>query len=183
MPEPLDRHGAARIRVPNGGNPRAQLFILGEAPGAKEEEQLKPFVGPSGILLFKLLLVVGLSREDVFLANVVQFRPTIDTASGKKKDRKPTAEEIEQDGRVFERDLARVRPAVVLSLGVTAAEALGLDVSHGLTGLRATVNRFGSSLVVPTFHPGYALRNAVAKDQLLADIRLCARQANLGKAA
>ncbi len=75
---------SAVTRVPNGGNPTAQLFILGEAPGAQEEREGRPFVGDAGDLLFDLLGEIGLSRGDVFLANAVQFRPTKPTAHGKK---------------------------------------------------------------------------------------------------
>src|SRR5437868_3471794 len=98
--------GGAVTRVPNGGNPTARLFILGEAPGSQEEREGKPFVGNAGNLLFELLGEIGLSRGDVFLANAVLFRPTKPTDHG-PKDRRPTVKEVDADGREFERDLAR----------------------------------------------------------------------------
>ncbi len=163
--------------VPNGGNPSARLFILGEAPGAKEEREGKPFVGDAGDLLFELLGEIGLSRADIFLANAVRFRPTKLTAHG-KKDRRPTVKEVDTDGREFERDIARVRPRVVLTLGVTAARALRLDVSGGIGRLRGRVINRGDVKVVPTFHPGYLLSNRLAEApfrQFRQDLRTCAR--------
>ena len=160
--------------MPNGGNPNAQLFILGEAPGAHEEREGRPFVGASGNLLFELLSEIGLSREDIFLANAVQFRPTSLTDRG-KRDRRPTVKEVDADGREFERDLARIRPRVVLTLGMTAARAFGLDVRRGIGRLRGHVIDRGDVAIVATFHPGYLLRNRLAMAPFRQDLKVCAQ--------
>ena len=166
---------ASAIRVDNQGSRAARLFILGEAPGAEEERQGKPFVGDAGRLLFDLLSEMGVSREDVFMANVVRFRPWSLTAAGNRKDRKPSKREIEADGRVFKEDLAAVHPSVVLSLGVTAARELGLNVRLGMTKLRGQQIDIGGIAIVPSFHPGYIRRDGRKKTLFIEDLQKCVR--------
>jgi len=166
---------ASAIRVDNQGSRAARLFILGEAPGAEEERQGMPFVGDAGRLLFDLLSEMGVSREDVFMANVVRFRPWSLTGAGNRKDRKPSTREIEADGRVFKDDLAAVHPSVVLSLGVTAARELGLNVRLGMTKLRGQQIDIGGIAVVPSFHPGYIRRDGRKKTLFIEDLQKCVR--------
>jgi uracil-DNA glycosylase len=161
------------VPVPNQGNSTARLFILGEAPGAEEEREGKPFVGKAGRLLFELLSEVGVSRDDVFMANVVRFRPTTLTAAGKRRDRKPTKQEIEADGQVFAQDLKAVRPAVVLALGETAATALSLDIRLGMTRLRGQLKDVGGIAIMPSFHPAYVLRDPSKKALFVEDLQAC----------
>jgi uracil-DNA glycosylase len=166
------------VLVRNQGNPAARLFILAEAPGAHEEREGRPLVGKAGRLLFEWLSGMGVSREDVFTANVVQFRPLKRTAAGKLKDRKPTTQEIEADGRVFEQDLAAVSPTVVLTLGATAAKAMGLDTHSGMTRLRGRSLETSVMTVLPTFHPAYILRNLRderRKSLFVSDLEACVR--------
>jgi uracil-DNA glycosylase family 4 len=161
------------VTVSNQGNRTARLFILGEAPGAEEEREGKPFVGKAGRLLFELLSGVGVSRDDVFMANVVRFRPTTLSAAGKRTDRKPTKQEIEADGRAFAQDLETLRPAVVLALGETAATALGVDIGLGMTRLRGQLTHVGGNAIMPSFHPAYILRDPSKKALFVEDLQAC----------
>jgi uracil-DNA glycosylase family 4 len=173
-PNSPDR-GTSEIRVDNQGNRTARLFILGEAPGVEEERQGKPFVGEAGRLLFWLLAELGVSREDVFVGNVVRYRPWSRTTAGKLKDRKPSTKEIDADGRVFREELATIHPVAVLTLGVTAAEALGLDTRLGIAKLRGHQIDVAGLAVVPSFHPGYILRDGRKMNSFVNDLQACVR--------
>lgn len=141
------------------GNPAAQIMLIGEAPGAEEDRQGKPFVGPSGQLLDKMLATVGLDRTSVYITNVIYWRPP--------GNRTPTPAEIAACQPFLERQIELLQPKLIVFVGGIAARAL-LGVKEGVTKLRG--RRFtyttGEGAKIPAlvmFHPAYLLRQAMQK--------------------
>lgn len=132
------------------GDPDADVMFVGEGPGAEEDRQGLPFVGRSGKLLDQLILEeLGITRDRVYIANVVKCRPP--------GNRDPEPDEIETCWQWLESQLQLVAPVVVVTLGKFAAQRLlGTDAPIGK--LRGKAHPFGSAVLVPTFHPAYALR-------------------------
>ena len=154
--------GASRLNVVvSRGNPKAPLMVLGEGPGAQEDEKGKPFVGRSGQLLDRMLESVGIdSNRDAYVCNIVKCRPP--------ENRKPTALEMAACKPWLDQQIQLVNPAVILLAGATAVEGL-LGIKGGITKLRGQWRRGeGGSLegrwLMPIFHPSYLLRNA-SKEQ------------------
>lgn len=159
---PLYKEGATQV-VFGEGNPNAQLMIIGEAPGQEEDRLGRPFVGRSGALLTKALQDDGLKREDVFITNVVKCRPP--------NNRTPTPDEIESyTTLLLQAEIKIVRPQVILLLGSVALQAV-LKMT-GITKLRGTQIKHEGSIVIPTYHPAYILRNPPAFEDLRNDIKL-----------
>jgi DNA polymerase len=152
--------------VPGEGNPKAQLVLVGEGPGATEDQTGRPFVGAAGRLLEEILAAVELAREDVFICNVVKCRPP--------QNRKPLPDEIAACIPYLHRQLAIIRPRVILTLGGTAAEAL-LGVRKSLGDLRGKVHSYDGIPLVATYHPAALLRNPNWKKPTWDDVRI-ARQ-------
>jgi len=152
--------------VPGEGNPRAELMLVGEGPGATEDETGRPFVGAAGELLTQILGSIGIPRESVFIANVVKCRPP--------QNRKPLPDEAAACLPFLHRQVQLVRPKVLLALGATAAEAL-LGVRKSLGELRGAVHTFGGIPLVVTYHPAALLRNPNWKKPTWDDVRI-ARQ-------
>ena len=152
--------------VPGEGNPRARLMLVGEAPGQNEDEQGRPFIGAAGQLLTSILQAVELRREDVFIANVVKCRPP--------QNRKPLPHEVQSCIPYLWRQIELIRPAVLLAMGSTAAEAL-LGVKKSLGELRGKVHSYGGIPLVVTYHPAALLRNPNWKKPTWDDVRI-ARQ-------
>jgi uracil-DNA glycosylase len=142
---------AGRTQVVFGvGDPDADLLFVGEGPGAEEDRQGLPFVGRSGALLDRLIVEeLGLTRERVYIANVVKCRPPA--------NRDPAPEEIAACRPYLERQIELIDPKVVVTLGKFAAQLL-LDTKVGITKLRGQSYPFGDALLIPTVHPAYALR-------------------------
>jgi DNA polymerase len=149
------------------GSPRASLMLIGEAPGAEEDRQGKPFVGPSGQLLDRMLAAVGLDRTAVWITNLLFWRPP--------GNRPPTTTEVAICQPFLERQIELLAPRLILFLGGSAAKAL-LDVSEGVTKLRG--RRFGyqpagAPAPIPafvTFHPAYLLRQPLHKRLVWRDL-------------
>jgi uracil-DNA glycosylase family 4 len=143
--------------VVSRGNPGARLMVIGEGPGAQEDEQGLPFVGRSGQLLDRMLESVGIdSNRDAYVCNIVKCRPP--------ENRKPTALEMAACRPWLDQQIALVDPGVILLAGSTAVEGL-LGIKGGITKLRGQWRRGeGASLegrwLMPIFHPSYLLRNA-----------------------
>lgn len=152
--------------VPGEGNPEARLMLVGEGPGATEDETGRPFVGRAGELLRGILGAIGLTREEVFIANVVKCRPP--------KNRKPLPDEMAACFPYLHRQITLVKPRVLLALGGTAAEAL-LDVRSSLGKLRGAVHRYDGIPLIVTYHPAALLRNPQWKKPTWDDVRI-ARQ-------
>jgi DNA polymerase len=132
------------------GDPDADLMFVGEGPGAEEDKQGLPFVGRAGQLLTKLIADIGMTRDDVYIANVVKCRPP--------GNRDPQPAEIESCRPWLAAQLAFVRPRVVVTLGNFATKLL-LDTKEGITRLRGREFPFGDATLVPTLHPSAVLRS------------------------
>jgi DNA polymerase len=147
---------AARKNVVFGvGNIDAQLMFVGEAPGADEDAQGEPFVGAAGQLLTKIIQATGLSRADVYIANILKCRP--DTPGQTSGNRKPTSAEMETCIPYLHEQIDLIRPKVLVALGGTAVE--GLLNKTGITKLRGQWHEYRGIPLMPTYHPSYLLRN------------------------
>ncbi|MGI9436361.1 MAG: uracil-DNA glycosylase family protein [Geminicoccaceae bacterium] len=141
------------------GNPDAPVMLIGEAPGANEDRQGKPFVGPSGQLLDRMLATIGLDRTKVYITNVIYWRPP--------GNRSPTAAEIAICQPFLERQIELLRPKLLVFVGGIAARAL-LDVTQGVTKLRGRAFTYkiadgGDIPATVMFHPAYLLRQPAQK--------------------
>jgi uracil-DNA glycosylase family 4 len=128
----------------------AKLLLLGEAPGREEDLQGRPFVGASGELLNKMLAAIHISREEVYITNIVKCRPPF--------NRTPRPEEIAKCRPFLEHQLRIIHPTLILALGRVAAQSL-LKTSSSLGSLRGHVHQSGDAKVMVTYHPSYLLRN------------------------
>jgi uracil-DNA glycosylase family 4 len=154
---------AARKNVVFGvGSIDAQLMFVGEAPGADEDAQGEPFVGKAGQLLTKIIQTMGLSRESVFIANILKCRP--DTPGQSAGNRKPTPEEMQTCIPYLHEQIDLIQPRVIVALGATAVEGL-LGKTIGITRLRGHWQTFRSTPLMPTYHPAYLLRNQALSEK------------------
>ena len=169
-------HSFATQAVPGEGPPEARLMLIGEQPGNEEDLAGRPFVGPAGRLRDELLATSGIERSAAYLTNAVKhFRFQV---RGKRRmHQRPGSEHIVSCGWWLQKELALVRPEVVVALGATAAEALfGRPVR--LEDLRGRPLRLGASMLIVSYHPAYVLRlpepqrRAEARAKLLADLRV-----------
>jgi DNA polymerase len=146
------------------GNPQADWLIVGEAPGADEDRKGEPFVGRAGQLLNSMLHAVGLAREQVYIANVLKCRPP--------GNRDPAPTEAAECLPYLERQIALLKPKIMLAVGRIAAQNL-LRTDKTLGSLRQQVHRFGISQVplVVTYHPGYLLRTPADKRKAWEDLK------------
>jgi uracil-DNA glycosylase len=144
------------------GNPKAELVFVGEGPGADEDEQGIPFVGKAGQLLTKMIEAMGLSRDDVYICNVVKCRPP--------NNRNPEPDEIQACSPFLRAQLASIRPKIIVTLGKCAAQSL-LGDGTPITRLRGTWREYCGVPVMPTFHPAYLLRSPAEKKNAWADLR------------
>jgi uracil-DNA glycosylase len=149
--------------VHTDGNQRARLMFVGEAPGADEDAQGFPFVGRAGQLLTKIIEAIGFKREDVLIGNVNRCRPPA--------NRPPTPEEAAMCKPFLLREIAAVRPEVIVVLGNTAMRNL-LDTKVGITKLRGQFQDYQGAKVMPTFHPAYLLRDPSKKKETWADLKM-----------
>jgi uracil-DNA glycosylase len=147
------------------GNPHADWLVIGEAPGAEEDRQGKPFVGAAGKLLDAMLQAIGLSREhNVFVANMLKCRPP--------GNRDPKPEEVAACLPYLMRQIAAIKPKLILAVGRIAAQnLLATDVPLGR--LRGRVHRFGplSTALIVTYHPAYLLRSPAEKRKAWEDLK------------
>ena len=145
------------------GNRKARLMFVGEAPGADEDIQSRPFVGRAGQLLTKIIEAIGLKREQVLIGNVNRCRPP--------GNRAPTTEEATTCKPYLLREIAIVQPEVIVVLGNTAMKNL-LDTREGITRLRGRFQDFKGIKVMPTFHPAYLLRDPTKKRETWEDLKM-----------
>jgi DNA polymerase len=138
------------------GNIDAQLMFVGEAPGADEDEQGEPFVGRAGQLLTKIILATGLSRADVYIANILKCRP--DTPGQSAGNRPPTPEERATCIPYLQEQIDLIKPKAIVALGATAVDGL-LGKAPGITKLRGQWQTYRGMPLMPTYHPAYLLRN------------------------
>ena len=150
------------LAVPGTGHPQAGLVLIGEAPGQEEDRQGLPFVGRSGQLLTDILRAIGFARQDVFICNILKCRPP--------NNRDPERDEATACASYLARQLAVIRPRLILCLGRIAAQRLlGTDAS--LSALRGAVHFHAQIPVLATFHPAALLRNPAQKHQAWDDVR------------
>ncbi|MDX6447333.1 MAG: uracil-DNA glycosylase [Blastocatellia bacterium] len=144
------------------GNHKARLMFVGEAPGADEDAQGRPFVGRAGQLLTKIIEAIGLKREEVLIGNVNRCRPP--------GNRQPTLEEAAICRPFLFREIAAVKPDVIVVMGNTALRNL-LEVREGITRVRGKFQDFRGIKVMPTFHPAYLLRDPSKKRETWEDLK------------
>ena len=151
------------------GDAEARLVIIGEGPGEEEDRQGKPFVGRAGQLLTKMLESVGITREEVYITNIVKCRPP--------GNRNPEPEEIAACAPYLAGQLAAIQPGVICALGTFAAQYL-LKTREPISRLRGQLHRLGGAVVVPTFHPAFLLRNPgpAYRRQAYDDLKLIRRE-------
>jgi uracil-DNA glycosylase len=144
------------------GNIEAQLMFVGEAPGADEDQQGEPFVGAAGQLLTKMIQAMGLSRETVYIANILKCRP--DTPGQSYGNRKPTPEEMQTCIPWLHEQIDLIRPQVIVGLGATAIEGL-LGKTEGIMRLRGRWHVYRDIPLMPTYHPAFLLRNQAPSEK------------------
>jgi DNA polymerase len=169
----LRRRALACVRCPNlaasrknvvfgVGDPAAQLMFVGEAPGADEDQQGEPFVGMAGQLLTKIIQTMGLSRNSVYIANILKCRP--DTPGHTSGNRKPAPEEMQTCIPFLHEQIDLIQPKVIVALGATAVEGL-LGKTTGITRLRGNWRTYRGIPLMPTYHPAYLLRNQALSEK------------------
>jgi DNA polymerase len=144
------------------GDQKARLMFVGEAPGADEDAQARPFVGRAGQLLTKIIEAIGMKRDDVLIGNVNRCRPP--------GNRAPTPDEVAMCKPFLLREIAAARPDVIVVMGNTAMKNL-LETKEGITRARGQFQNFKGIKVMPTFHPAYLLRDPSKKRETWDDLR------------
>lgn len=164
--------------VPGEGNPNARIMFVGEAPGADEDAQGRPFVGRAGLLLDKMIRACGLDRSDVFIANILKCRPP--------KNRDPKPDEIVSCLGYLQRQIEIIKPEVIIALGAHAARTL-LNTNESIGRLRGRFHEYypgeGAEPVklLATYHPAYLLRNYTreARGKVWDDLKKVLAELNL----
>jgi uracil-DNA glycosylase family 4 len=163
-------HQLGRKQIVFGvGNPEADLMFVGEGPGADEDQQGEPFVGRAGQLLNNMISAMGLRREDVYIGNVVKCRPP--------QNRTPERDECETCSPFLMRQIATVRPKIIVALGAVAARTL-LGMNDSMAKLRGRIYDFSpghaefSTKLAVTYHPAYLLRDPRQKKEAWQDLQM-----------
>lgn len=146
------------------GNRQADWLVIGEAPGANEDKQGEPFVGEAGQLLNKMLIAIGLQREQVYIANILKCRPP--------NNRDPRPEEVAECEHFLKAQIALIKPSIILVVGRIAAQNL-LKTDTPIGKMRGRVYHYGDSQVpvVVTYHPAYLLRSPHEKKKSWNDLK------------
>ncbi|SJM91338.1 Phage SPO1 DNA polymerase-related protein [Crenothrix polyspora] len=145
------------------GNKNADWMIIGEAPGQHEDQQGLPFVGNAGLLLTEMLRAIGLSREDVFITNILKCRPS--------NNRDPKPDEAQSCNEYLQRQSALIKPKIILAVGCIAAQTL-LQTDAPLSRLRGKVHTLNNTPVIVVYHPAYLLRSPSEKRKAWLDLQL-----------
>jgi DNA polymerase len=154
---------ASRTELVYGvGNPNARLLLVGEAPGREEDAKGEPFVGEAGRLLDKILLAMGMQREEVYICNVLKCRPP--------NNRDPQPEEVATCEAFLIRQVAAIRPQVIVGLGRFAVHCL-LKTKAPISRLRGEWQNYQGIPMMPTYHPAYLLRNPDGKRDVWEDMK------------
>ena len=149
--------------VPGAGSSTAEVVFVGEIPSADDDASGQPFAGKDGELLTKMITAMGLSREQVFITNVIKCRPPASRA--------PLADEVAACLGYLHQQIGFIRPKVICTLGNVPLRALLNDDSLGVTRLRGTRLDYRGIPLIPTFHPGFLLRNEAAKKPCWDDLK------------
>ena len=156
-------HQQGRTQIVFGvGHPNADLMFVGEAPGADEDIQGIPFVGRAGQLLTKIIEAIGLTRDQVYIANVIKCRPP--------GNRNPDPDEVETCEPFLFRQIDAIKPRVIVALGTFAAKAL-LKTQDPISRLRGRIYDFRGAKLIPTFHPAFLLRSPERKRDVWEDMK------------
>jgi len=166
---PLHKQGRKQI-VFGVGNPKADLMFVGEAPGADEDQQGEPFVGRAGQLLNNMIKAMGLGREDVYIANVIKCRPP--------GNRVPERDECETCSPFLMRQIAAIRPKVIVALGAVAAKTL-LALNAPMAELRGRWYDFRGTKLAVTYHPAFLLRDPRQKKEAWKDLQRVMKELGL----
>ncbi len=162
--------GARKNLVFGEGNPRADLVFVGEAPGADEDAQGRPFVGRAGQLLTRIIEAMKLRRSDVYICNILKCRPP--------GNRNPAPAEIEACEPFLRKQLEAIGPRVICALGTFAAKTL-LKTESPITVLRGRFHDYQGIRLMPTYHPAYLLRNPGAKKMVWEDVQMIMHELGL----
>ena len=155
--------GNTRTKLVFGdGSPSARIMFVGEAPGHDEDMQGKPFVGRAGQLLTRIIIAMGLRREDVYIANILKCRPP--------ENRQPRPSEVVHCLPFLKRQIHIIQPELIICLGGVAAQTL-LETVDGITRLRGRFLDYESTKMLCTYHPAYLLRNPDAKGDVWGDMQ------------
>ncbi len=152
------------------GNPNADLMFIGEAPGADEDTQGEPFVGRAGQLLTNMIKAMGLSREEVYIANIIKCRPP--------GNRQPERDECETCSPFLMRQIDAVHPKVIVALGAVAAKTL-LAISAPMMELRGRWFDFRGTKLAVTYHPAFLLRDPRQKKETWKDLQMVMKELGL----
>jgi len=156
-------HRLGRRQIVFGvGNPNADLMFVGEAPGADEDLQGIPFVGRAGQLLTKIIEAIGLTRDQVYIANVIKCRPP--------ENRNPEPDEVDTCEPFLFQQIDTIQPKVIVALGTFAAKAL-LKTQDSISRLRGRVYDYRGAKLIPTFHPAFLLRSPERKRDVWEDMK------------
>ena len=148
--------------VPGQGHPQAKIIFVGEAPGRDEDLQGLPFVGRAGQLLTKIIESIGLTRQEVFICNVLKCRPP--------NNRAPAPDEVVNCSPFLKRQIELIKPKIICALGNHACQAL-LRTEKGISQLRGTFQEYEGTPVLCTYHPAYLLRNPSEKRKVWEDMK------------
>jgi uracil-DNA glycosylase len=166
------RLAKTRTQVVYGvGNPKADLMFVGEAPGRDEDIQGKPFVGRAGQLLTDIIKAMKLTREDVYIANVIKCRPP--------ENRNPEPDELDACRPWIRRQIELIQPKVIVTLGRFALQSL-TEKGYGITSVRGQWLDYNGIKVMPTYHPAYLLRNPAAKKDVWSDMKKVMGELGMG---
>jgi uracil-DNA glycosylase family 4 len=144
------------------GNLKARLMFVGEAPGEDEDKKGEPFVGRAGQLLTKIIEAIGMTRDQVYIANVIKCRPP--------GNRNPENDEVASCEPFLFRQIDAIQPKVIVPLGKFAAQSL-LKTMEPITKLRGRQFDYRGTVLIPTFHPAYLLRNPSSKREVWEDMK------------
>jgi uracil-DNA glycosylase family 4 len=157
-------HKQGRKQIVFGvGNPRAELMFIGEAPGADEDERGEPFVGRAGQLLTNMIKAMGLSREEVYIANIIKCRPP--------NNRTPERDECETCSPFLMRQIEAIAPKAIVALGAVAAKTL-LAINAPMSELRGRWYDFRGTKLAVTYHPAFLLRDPRQKKEAWKDLQM-----------
>ncbi|MCU1227379.1 MAG: phage polymerase-related protein [Acidobacteria bacterium] len=157
------RLAQSRTQVVFGtGSPTADLMFIGEAPGRDEDLQGEPFVGRAGQLLTDIIKAMRLTRDDVYIANVIKCRPP--------ENRNPEPDELDACRPYIRRQVELIQPKVIVTLGRFALQSL-LEKSYSITSIRGQWLEYHGVKVMPTLHPAYLLRTPAAKKDVWSDMK------------
>jgi len=166
------RLSKTRTQVVYGvGSPKADLMFIGEAPGRDEDLQGEPFVGRAGQLLTDIIKAMKLTRDDVYIANVIKCRPP--------ENRNPEPDELEACRPYIRRQVELIEPKVIVTLGRFALQSL-LERTYSITAARGQWLEYNGVKVMPTYHPAFLLRNPAAKKDVWSDMKKVMGELGIG---